>query len=204
MPPASLPTPADVAARTLYLYENLGATSEAGHFQAPQDVDARTLYLYVNEGAYGHPVGGETLGPDDVLARILYLYVNISHDRDPSDVAGRGLYVYEAYTNDEIFPWIERIRPTEQYRGGQVEIYGDGFGATAAAEGSSVRLGVYDPAISGPGLVLGVVSWSTRSENLWPANGDGSGAPPPRSLPAIVVTIPDEAVSGMLSVEETT
>lgn len=176
MPPASPPTPADVAARTLYLYENLGATSEAGHFQAPQDVDARTLYLYVN----------------------------ISHDRDPSDAAGRGLYVYEAYTNDEIFPWIERIRPTEQYRGGQVEIYGDGFGATAAAEGSSVRLGVYDPAVSGPGLVLGVVSWSSRSANLWPANGDGSGAPPPRSLPAIVVTLPDEAVSGMLSVEETT
>ncbi len=204
MPPASLPTPASVLARTLYLYENIGSGPGDGTTNGPEDVDARTLYLYANEGAHGWPAGGETMGPDDVLARTLYLFVNIGHDRDPSDVAGRALYVYEAYTNDEIFPWIERIRPTEQYRGGQVEIYGDGFGATAAAEGSSVRLGVYDPAVSGPGLVLGVVSWSSRSANLWPANGDGSGAPPPRSLPAIVVTLPDEAVSGMLSVEETT
>ena len=204
MPPASLPTAADVLARTLYLYENYGATSGAGHFQAAEDVDARTLYLYVNEAIYGHPSGGETLGADDVLARVLYLYVSIGHDRTLDDVEVRALYTYEAYTNDEPFPWIERIRPTEQYAGGQVEIYGDGFGDTEAAEGGIVRLGVYDPAVAGPGLVLGVVSWSARSLNLWPANGDGSGANPPRTLPAIVVTLPPEAESGMLSVEETT
>ena len=204
MPPAALPTAADVAARSLYLYESYAATSTAGRLQQAADVDARSLYLYVNEGAHGHPAGGEPLGPDDVLARILYLYVSIGHDRTKDDVAVRALYLYESYTGDEPFPWIERIRPTEQYAGGQVEIYGDGFGDTEAAEGGIVRLGVYDPAVAGPGLVLGVVSWSARSPNLWPANGDGSGANPPRTLPAIVVTLPPEAESGMLSVEETT
>lgn len=203
MPPATLPAPADVAARSLYLYVNEGAAIVAGHAPAPEDVIHRSLYLYVNEGKHGWPIGGELLDQDDVLSRSLYLYVNVSHDRDPSDVAVRALYLYESYTADEIFPWIERIVPNEQYRGGQVAIYGDGFGANVGAEGASVRLGVYDPAISGPGLSLGVVSWMTRSPNLWPANGDGSGDPPPRTLPAIVVTIPDEAVSGMLSVEET-
>ena len=204
MPPASLPTPASVPARSLYLYVNRGAAIVAGHAPAPADVIQRSLYLYVNEGAHGWPIGGETMGADDVLARVLYLYVNRAHDRDPSDVAVRTLYLYESYTNDEPFPWIERISPTEQYPGGQVNVYGDGFGDTAAAEGSSVRLGVYDPAGSGPGDALGVVTWSARSPNLWPANGVGDGVTnPPRSLPAIVVTVPPDAASGMLSVEET-
>lgn len=203
MPPAVLPSPSSVAARALYLYVNEGAAIVAGHSPAPADVIHRGLYLYVNEGKHGWPIGGEPLDQDDVLSRSLYLYVEISHDRDPSDVELRTLYLFEAYTNGEIFPWIERIVPNEQYRGGQVAIYGDGFGATVGAEGASVRLGVYDPAVSGPGLSLGVVSWTSRSPNLWPANGDGSGDPPPRTLPAIVVSIPDEADSGMLSVEET-
>lgn len=198
MPPASLPTPADVARRTLYLYANYGRTGAPGELLAEKHVARRTLYTYVNEGTHGHPVGGEPLNQDDVLRRVLYLYVSIGHDRDPSDVPARGLYTYVAYTNDEMFPWIERILPVEQYRGGQVAIMGDGFGATEAAEGGSVRLGVYDPAVSGPGVVLGVVSWSSRSPGLHPAN---SGI---RSSPAIVVTIPPEADSGMLSVELTT
>lgn len=194
-----------VAARALYLYENPGVSIAGGYPPDPIDVAARALYVYVAEAIYGNPSGGEPLDGDDVLARALYLYYSLVHDRDPSDVPGRALYLYEAYTNGEIFPWIERILPTEQYPGGQVEIYGDGFGATAAAEGSSVRLGVYDPLVSGPGAVLGIVSWMTRSPNLWPANGVGDGVTnPPRSLPAIVVTVPADAVSGMLSVEETT
>jgi hypothetical protein len=192
-----------VAARALYLYENISVGPGDGTPPANADVAARALYLQVSEAIYGHPSGGETLGGDDVLARTLYLYVAIVHDRDPTDVAGRGLYLFEAYTNGEIFPWIERIRPTEQYEGGQVEIYGDGFGATQGAEGSSIRLGVYDPGVEGPGMLMGVVSWSTRSANLHPANGDGSGAPPPLTLPAIVATVPADAESGMLSVEET-
>lgn len=203
MPPATLPTAADVAARSLYLYESYAASAVAGHTMAVEDVAARALYAYYSASAYGWPSGGEPLDGDDVLARALYLYVSIVHDRTTDDVPRRALYLYEAYTNDEIFPWIERISPTEQYRGGQVEIYGDGFGATQGAEGATIRLGLYDPDVEGPGLEMGVVSWSTRSANLYPANGDGSGANPPLTLPAIVSTVPDEADSGMLSIEET-
>jgi hypothetical protein len=192
-----------IVARSLYLYESIAAGPGDGTPPAAADVPARALYLYVSEVKYGHPIGGEPLDEDDVLARTFYLYVSIVHDRDPSDVALRALYAYEAYTNGEIFPWIERIRPTEQYEGGQVEIYGDGFGATQGTEGSAIRLGVYDPDVEGPGMLMGVVSWSTRSANLHPANGDGSGAPPPLTLPAIVATVPADAESGMLSVEET-
>ena len=204
MPPTPLPDPTYVESRSLYLYYNAGVGPGDGAPPDPSDVPARALYLYYNGGIHGHPIGGEPLDGDDVLARVLYLYYSLTHDRTPDDVPARALYLYEAYTNGEIFPWIERIRPTEQYEGGQVEIYGDGFGATQGAEGSSIRLGVYDPGVEGPGMLMGVVSWSTRSANLWPANGDGSGAPPPRSLPAIVATVPADAESGMLSVEETT
>lgn len=191
-------TTADVASRSLYLYVNHGAAITPGEYPNPEDVAARDLYLYVNQAVYGHPVGGEPMGADDVLARDLYLYVNVTHDRDPGDVPARSLYLYSEYTADEVFPWLMRISPTEQYPGGEVSIYGDGLGATPAAEGGSVRLGVYDPAVPGPGLLMGVVSWVERSPGLWPANG---GAP---IEPAIVVTVPAEAESGMLSIEETT
>lgn len=191
MPPASLPTTADVAARSLYTYYS------AAHGQVAEDVAARSLYTYVNESAHGLE-GQRVLNQNDVIARVLYLYANIVHDRTLDDVAARALYTYLAYTNDEIFPWIERIVPTEQSVGGQVEIMGDGFGDTTAAEGGSVRLGLYDPAVSGPGMAMGIVSWQTRSPNLYPAN---SGV---RSTAAIVATVPEEAESGMVSVELTT
>lgn len=173
-----------VLSRSLYLYENIALQAI--------EIEARSLYAYENYAVQ----------PIEVEARMLYLFENVAIEA--LTVLVRTLYLYEAWTNGEIFPWIERIRPPEQYEGGQVEIYGDGFGATEAAEGGMARLGVYDPAIAGPGVVMGVVAWSTRSPNLWPANGDGSGAPPPRSLPALVVTVPVGAASGMLSVEETT
>lgn len=198
MPPASLPTPADVASRSLYLYENLGIGPGDGTIPAPEDVDSRTLYLYVSEGIYGHPSGGETLGPDDVNARTLYLYYALGVDQGPEDRSAAHLYLYGAYDNTAIFPWLMHRLPSEQFPGGEVEVYGDGFGATAAAEGGAVRLGVYDPTVAGPGQLMGIVSWSTRSANLWPAN---SGLP---IQPAIVVTVPADAVSGQLSVEETT
>lgn len=191
-------TPANVVSRALYLYYNRAATINAGHRPAPEDVAARTLYLYYNKSKWGHPAGGEPLDQDDVLARTLYLFVNRSNDRTPDDVAARSLYLYEAKTNDEIFPWIERITPAEQYPGGQVNIYGDGFGDTQAQEASAIRLGVVDPTQSGPGQVMGVVSWISRSPGLYPAN---SGI---RSSPAIVATVPADAESGMLTVEETT
>lgn len=199
MPPAVLPVPADVPSRSLYLYESYTVAGGAspGTPNDAEDVLARSLYLYESYVPGGHPIGGELLDTDDVLARILYLYVNIVHDRTTDDVLARSLYTYEAYTNDEVFPWLERIVPTEQYPGGQVEIMGDGFAADEAAEGGSVRLGVYDPLVSGPGAVMGVVSWQTRSPGLWPAN---SGI---RSTAAIVVVVPDEAESGMVSAELT-
>ena len=200
MPPSPLPDPTYVAARTLYLYESYQAAASAspGTAPTPDDVLARTLYLYESYSTWGWPSAGEPLDSDDVLSRTLYLYVHIVHDRDPTDVPRRSLYLYEAYTGDEPFPWIERIVPNEQYPGGQVEVMGDGFGDTPATEGGSVRLGVYDPNVSGPGLAMGIVSWQSRSPGLWPAN---SGV---RSSAAIVVTVPTEAVSGMVSVELTT
>ena len=199
MPPATLPAPADVLARTLYLHESVGATSEAGPYPAPADVDARSLYLYVNEAVYGHPAGGETLGPDDVQARSLYLYVSEGLELEPADTEARTLYTFEAYTNGELFPWIEKIAPTEALPGQQIAIYGDGFGDTPAAEGGIVRLGSpVDVTTPGPGAALGVVTWQTRSPGLYPAN---SGIP---TEPAIIATVPDPADSGMVSVEETT
>jgi hypothetical protein len=194
----TLPTPASIAARSCYLYVNEGAAIRAGYYPAPEDVSSRELYLYLNRGAFGWPIGGEPLDQDDVLARALYLYVNIGHDRDPSDVAARAVYTYETLATGEIFPWIEKIRPVEQYRQGQVNIYGDGFGATPAAEAASARLGTYDPTVSGPGLEVAVVTWTSRSPGLWPANLELG------TQPAITVTVPVEGASGMVSVEETT
>lgn len=185
----------NVAARSLYLFVNRGATLELGHFPAPEDVDSRSLYLYYNKGATinaGHFPDGT-----DVKARDLYLLVNRAEDRTPDDVLARSLYLYEAKVDAELFPWIEKISPNEALPGAQVGVYGDGFGATEATEGATVRLGAYDPNAVGPGMAMGVVSWSSRSAGLYPAN---SGIP---TEPAIVVTIPDAASSGMLSVEET-
>jgi hypothetical protein len=203
MPPSPMPDPTYVVGRSLYLYESRAAGPGDGTAPAPEDVDSRALYLYEGYAVWGadSPTGGEPQDAEDVLSRSLYLFVSIIHDRDPTDVPRRALYTYEAYTNGEIFPWIERIIPGEQYRGGQVSIHGDGFGATQGAEGSSIRLGAYDPLVEGPGLEMGVVSWSTRSPNLYPASSGGVN--PPLTGPAIVATVPAEAESGMLSVEET-
>ena len=168
-----------VMSRSLYQYVNNGIESDNPRLSA-------TLYHYVNNGH-------EEL---HVESRLLYLYVN--NGIPAMVVLRRSLYEYEAYTNEEIFPWIERIVPNEQYPGGQVAVHGDGFGAQPETEDGSVRLGVYDPNVSGPGLAMGVVSWQTRSPGLYPAN---SGV---RSTAAIVVTVPTEGESGMLSVELTT
>lgn len=189
-------TPANVASRSLYLYYNRAVTLVSGHRAAPEDTLSRSLYLYYNAAATS--TAGRRQSPPDVDSRSLYLYVNRAHDRDPTDVLSRSLYTYVSYDSSELFPWIEKIAPVEQARGGQVAVYGDGFGATEAAEGAIVRLGVYDPTQLGPGAVMGVVSWSSRSVGLHPANG---GVP---TQPALIVTVPVDGDSGMLSVEETT
>jgi hypothetical protein len=105
----------------------------------------------------------------------------------------RALTNLESYTNDPEFPWLLSISPTQQYRNGQVSLVGDGFGANAAAWTSSVLLGAILE-------VMGVVAWQTRSPGLWPCNA----VSPNVFSPAITVTVPADAVSGLVKVEETT
>lgn len=190
-------TPANVASRALYLYVNKSASIRGGAKPDQQDVASRSLYAYVNKAKHGL-AGQRVLNQNDILSRSLYIYLNIAHDRDPTNVIARALYLYDEKIDGELFPWIMKIEPTEALEGQQVRIYGDGFGATQAAEASTVRLGVYDPTVVGPGGSMGIVSWSSRSPGLYPANGGGS------ITAAIVVVVPDEADSGYVSVEETT
>jgi len=105
----------------------------------------------------------------------------------------RALTNLESYTNDPMFPWLYSIRPTQQFRGGQISLVGDGFGATQAALTSNVLLGA---ALE----IMGVISWSTRSAGLWPCNG----VSPNVFSPAIVATVPGDAVSGLVEIQETT
>ena len=168
-----------------------------GTLPTPSSVVARALYTYVNRAVAGSS-GGEPLDQEDVAARALYLYVSRWLKLETDDVLARTLYTYVEFDSTELFPWVEKVAPVEQSRGGQVAVYGDGFGALEATEGGIVRLGVYDPTQLGPGAVMGVVSWSSRSANLYPAN---SGLP---TEPALIVTVPLDGDSGMLSVEETT
>lgn len=115
--------------RSLYLYENRGVE--------PQAISARSLYAYANRGVEIHPVE----------ARSLYLYENrqIEH----LDVLARSLYAYEATRDGEVFPWLMKISPTEQYRGGQVDLYGDGFGEVLEAAASAA---ITTSTVSGGGI----------------------------------------------------
>jgi hypothetical protein len=76
----------------------------------------RSLYLYENRGI-------EALA---VLARSLYLYEN--RGIEALAVLARSLYLYENLRDGEVSPWLMRIEPSEQVRGGQIRLYGDGFG----------------------------------------------------------------------------
>jgi len=104
--------------RSLYLYVNRAMPGRL----AGQGANARSLYLYVNRAMYsGVLVGGKK--------RSLYLYVNRA--MYPGAIRGglsRSLYLYESPKDGEVFPWLSHISPTEQYAGGQVALYGDGFG----------------------------------------------------------------------------
>lgn len=111
--------PSNVAARSLYLYENKGVENQV--------VAHRGLYLYENRGLWAI----------DVQHRGLYLYEN--KGLWAIEVLARALYEYEQRRDGEVFPWLMKISPTEQYRGGQVDLYGDGFGELLeAAAGSTV------------------------------------------------------------------
>ncbi len=107
--------------RSLYLYENVGVQALA--------IVARSLYLFENIGVRNHL--------DPIVARSLYLYEN--RGIEALAVLARSLYAYEATRDGEVFPWLMKIDPTEQYRGGQVDLYGDGFGEILeAAAGATI------------------------------------------------------------------
>lgn len=102
--------------RSLYLYENYAVHLDP----AGVGSNARCLYLY-NNAAVRNQMGLD-LQP---LARDLYLYVNRQYI---ASVVARCLYLYENKVDGEVFPWLSHLYPTEQYEGGQVSLYGDGFG----------------------------------------------------------------------------
>lgn len=134
--------------RSLYLYENIGA--------APSLVD-RALYLYENVGV-----------TTELVARALYLYENVG--APPVAVAARALYLYEATRDGEAFPWLMRINPTEQYPGGTVSLYGDGFGELLeAAAGATITTDSVSGANVGGNVVdRAIGSWlSTGGAAAW-------------------------------------
>lgn len=94
--------------RSLYVYENVGVE--------PLSVAARSLYTYENRGI-------EAL---TIAARSLYAYEN--REIQALTPLARGLYLYEAARDGEPFPWLMKIDPAEQVRGGQVDLWGDGLG----------------------------------------------------------------------------
>ena len=94
--------------RSLYLYENVGIEALT--------VAARSLYAYENRGIQAL----------SIAARSLYAYEN--RGIEALTPLARGLYLYESTRDGEPFPWLMKIDPTEQHRGGQVNLWGDGLG----------------------------------------------------------------------------
>ncbi|MDA8201349.1 MAG: hypothetical protein M0Z49_01030 [Chloroflexi bacterium] len=135
--------------RSLYLYENKG-------FQATT-ILARSLYLYENRG----------LQAISVVSRALYLYVN--KGIQALTVLARALYLYEAKRDGEVFPWLMKIDPVEQYAGGQVDLYGDGFGELVeVAAGATISVDSANASYIAANAV-------DRSTGSWVSNG-GAGA----------------------------
>lgn len=131
--------------RALYLYENLGVQALS--------VTARSLYLYENMGIWAI----------SVLARALYLYENVGIEA--LAVLTRALYLYEATRDGEVFPWLMKIDPVEQYTGGQVDLFGDGFGEVLeAAAGATITV----DSVNGSNVAAFAVDRSTGS---WVSNG---------------------------------
>ena len=136
--------------RSLYLYENLGVQ--------PQSVAARSLYLYVNDGVQIVPVA----------ARSLYLYENLGIQA--LTILARALYLYEATRDGEVFPWLMKIDPVEQYTGGQVDLFGDGFGELLeAAAGATITV----DSTNGSNVAGNAVD--RAASTVWASNG-GAGA----------------------------
>lgn len=99
--------------RSLYLY-----VAKIFQTEIPAVGDnARSLYLYVNKSVRNYL--------DKPYARSLYLYVNKVFI---NEVEARSLALYANVVDGEVFPYLNHLRPEEQYVGGQVELFGDGFG----------------------------------------------------------------------------
>ena len=136
--------------RSLYLYENRGVE--------PQTVEARALYLYENQGVEIVPVE----------ARSLYLYEN--RQIEALAALARALYLYEATRDGEVFPWLMKIDPTEQYRGGTVDLYGDGLGelVEAAAGATITTSSVSGADVGGNAVDRAAPEWiSTSGTGAW-------------------------------------
>lgn len=134
--------------RSLYLYENVGLQAIA--------VLSRSEYLYENVG----------LQAISILARSLYLYENLAIQA--LAVIARALYLYETERDGEVFPWLMRINPTEQYRGGTIDLYGDGFGELLeAAAGATITTS----SVSGGNVGGGAVD---RSTGEWISTSGGA------------------------------
>jgi hypothetical protein len=137
-------------ARSLYLYENVGINALS--------VTARSLYLYENMGIWAI----------SILARSLYAYENVGIQS--LLMLARALYLYEATRDGEVFPWLMKIDPVEQYAGGQVDLFGDGFGELLeAAAGATITV----DSTNGSNVAGNAVD--RAASTVWASNG-GSGA----------------------------
>ena len=136
--------------RALYLVENVGLQATT--------MLARALYLVENLG----------LQATSVLARALYLDEN--RQIQAVEITTRGLYLEETYRDGEVFPWLMAIDPTEQYRGGTVELFGDGFGeileaaagatkTSSTVSGGNIATNATDRAASDWLSTAGAASW---------------------------------------------
>lgn len=118
----------------------------------------RSLYLYEN-------VGLEAI---TVAARSLYVYENVGIEA--LTPLGRSLYLYEATRDGEVSPWLMKLSPTEQYRGGQVDLYGDGFGELleAAAGATITTSSVSGGNVGGNAVDRTAAEWiSTSGTGAW-------------------------------------
>jgi len=144
--------------RSLYLFYNGGARLEPAGVGA----NARSLYL-INNAAVRNQMGLDI----QPLARDLYLVVNKAY---VAEVAARCLYLYEAKRDGEVFPYLNHISPTEQYIGGQVDLYGDGLGEylDCTLEGT-----ITVDSVNSSYVAANAVDRSTGS---WVSNSNQSGA----------------------------
>jgi hypothetical protein len=136
--------------RSLYLYANRGIEALS--------ILARSLYTYENRGI-------EALS---ILARSLYTYEN--RGIEALSVLARSLYLYEATRDGEVAPWLMKIDPNEQVRGGQVSLYGDGLGeiVEVASDATITASSTSGANVPGNTVDRGSAEWvSTSGASAW-------------------------------------